>query len=146
MQSADVRPLASWHNSMVFFGVAYRFSYHTYSLQYFSFNSFLVSDIWFSGVWSLLLGVLVSESVVRRFGLGAWARWVLKSYTVLTVYYSQWSYQVTMWGTYTKHLLSSWRETHWLLFICLHALPCPLFATLRLFRVAWFFSSRLIPS
>ena len=38
----------------------------------FSFNSFLVSDIWFSGVWSLLLGV----HCLRKCGSSVWVRTV----------------------------------------------------------------------
>ena len=38
----------------------------------FSFNSFLASDIWFSGVWSLLLGV----HCLRKCGSSFWVRTV----------------------------------------------------------------------
>ena len=38
----------------------------------FSFNSCLVSDIWFSGVWSLLLGV----HCLRKCGSSVWVRTV----------------------------------------------------------------------
>ena len=38
----------------------------------FSFNSFLVSDIWFSGVWSLLLGV----HCLTKCGSSVWVRTV----------------------------------------------------------------------